>query len=78
MGAFGQKSKICSFGPKSKKLYLGWEERLREEVKVLVDENKEAGPYTEDFNGAGLAGGIYIYKIQAGSFAESKKMVLLK
>ena len=48
------------------------------EVKELVNGELSAGEHTVDFNAANLASGTYIYRIQAGSFVESKKMVLLK
>jgi hypothetical protein len=43
-----------------------------------VDEYKPAGSYEIEFNGSNLASGIYLYKLQAGSFVETKKMVYLK
>ena len=55
---------------------------LGNEVATLVNEEKPAGSYEVDFNastsGRGLASGIYYYKLQAGSFTETKKMILLK
>ena len=47
-------------------------------VKTLVNEFKEAGSYDIQFNGAGLASGVYFYRIEAGDFVDSKKMVLVK
>jgi hypothetical protein len=51
---------------------------LGEEVTTLVNEEKTAGNYTVEFNAANLPSGIYFYRIQAGSFVETKKMVLMK
>jgi hypothetical protein len=48
------------------------------EVKELINGELSAGDHTVDFNAANLASGAYIYRIQAGNFVESKKMVLLK
>jgi hypothetical protein len=48
------------------------------EVKVLVNEFKQAGYYTIDFNGSNFASGVYFYRIQSGSFISVKKMVLVK
>ncbi len=50
------------------------------EVKTLVDENMQARSqaYTVTFNAAGYSSGIYFYKMTAGSFSETRKMVLLK
>jgi hypothetical protein len=43
-----------------------------------MDEYKPAGSYEIRFNASNLASGIYLYKLQAGSFVETKKMVYLK
>jgi len=51
---------------------------LGERVMTLVDEEKSAGRYEMRINASHLASGIYFYQIQAGDFAESKKMLLLK
>lgn len=48
------------------------------EVATLVNENKISGNYTVDFNASGLASGIYYYTITAGSFSETRKMILMK
>ena len=51
---------------------------LGKEIATLVNEEKPAGNYEVDWNASGLPSGIYFYKLQAGSFAETKKMVLLR
>jgi hypothetical protein len=38
----------------------------------------KAGNYERIFNANGLASGVYLYRLTAGSFAETKKFVLLK
>ena len=47
-------------------------------VATLVDEYKPAGDYEIEFNAAKYTSGIYFYRLQAGSFVETKKMILLK
>ncbi|MBN8572021.1 MAG: T9SS type A sorting domain-containing protein [Ignavibacteria bacterium] len=47
-------------------------------VVNLVNENKQAGYYTLEFNGANLSSGMYFYRIEAGEFSAVKKMVLVK
>jgi hypothetical protein len=51
---------------------------LGNEIVTLVNEEKPAGSYEINFNAANLSSGIYFYKLQAGSFVETKKMVLMK
>jgi len=56
---------------------------LGNEIATLVNEKKTAGTYEVEFNSNSialnnLASGIYIYKITAGDFVSSKKMILLK
>ncbi|MCU0344177.1 MAG: T9SS type A sorting domain-containing protein [Ignavibacterium sp.] len=51
---------------------------LGKEIATLVNEEKPAGSYEVDFNAAGLSSGIYFYKLSAGRFVETKKMIYLK
>lgn len=51
---------------------------LGREVKTLVNEVKQAGRYTVEFNGSGFASGIYFYRIQTGNFVQVKRMVMIK
>ncbi|MFH1195761.1 MAG: T9SS type A sorting domain-containing protein [bacterium] len=51
---------------------------LGKEVATLVDEVKEAGTYQIEFDGSGLASGIYFYKMTAGNFSDIKKCAILK
>jgi photosystem II stability/assembly factor-like uncharacterized protein len=48
------------------------------EVSVLVNEDISAGSYSVDWNAAAYPSGVYFYRITAGEFIETKKMVLLK
>jgi subtilisin family serine protease len=51
---------------------------LGREVATLVNEVKEPGTYTVQFSGSGLASGVYFYRLQAGTYVETRKLLLLK
>ncbi len=51
---------------------------LGREVTTLVNEQKVSGRYEVNFNASHLASGVYIYKLQAGDYNNSKKMLLVK
>jgi hypothetical protein len=51
---------------------------LGEEVVTLISENLPAGKHQAEWNPHGLAGGIYFYRLRAGGFVETKKLVLIK
>ncbi len=51
---------------------------LGKEIATLINEQKEAGKHELDFDASGLNSGVYFYKIEAGSFIETKKMILMK
>jgi hypothetical protein len=48
------------------------------EASRLVDEYKQAGIYSIIFNSAGLASGVYFYKLNTDEFSETKKMLIVK
>ena len=60
------------------KVVLKVYDMLGEEVATLVNEQKPAGIYEVDFDGSSLPSGVYIYRLTAGSFSDSKKLILLK
>ncbi|WP_337873093.1 reprolysin-like metallopeptidase [Ignavibacterium sp.] len=51
---------------------------LGNEVVTLVNEYREAGVYKIEFDASNIPSGMYVYKLSAGSFSASKKMVLIK
>ncbi|NNG27829.1 MAG: T9SS type A sorting domain-containing protein [Ignavibacteriaceae bacterium] len=51
---------------------------LGNEVNILVNEIKSGGSHSVTFEGGKLTSGIYIYRLQAGNFTETNKMLLLK
>jgi hypothetical protein len=48
------------------------------EVSVLVNGNQNAGSHSAILNASSLTSGIYFYKLEAGNFTETKKMILMK
>ena len=51
---------------------------LGREIATIVSEEMPAGSYSRQWNASELSSGIYFYRIQAGNFIETKKLVLLK
>jgi hypothetical protein len=51
---------------------------LGREVVKLINEELLAGKYSKQWDASGLTSGVYFYRIQAGSFSETKKLILLK
>jgi len=68
------KYQIPSDGFTSLKIY----DLLGREVGVLVNEEKRAGSYQVRFNGSSLSSGVYIYRLQSGSYTCAKKLILIK
>jgi len=51
---------------------------LGHNVATLVNEKQNAGSYRISFEGRNLSSGVYFYKLDAGEFSETKRMILLK
>ncbi len=51
---------------------------LGQEIALLVNETLPAGVYKQSFDAANLPAGIYFYRLEAGSFSDIRKMMLLK
>jgi hypothetical protein len=51
---------------------------LGQQIRTLVNESEQAGFKSVSFDGSNLASGVYFYRINAGSFNDVKKMILLK
>jgi hypothetical protein len=64
--------------PKSGHVTIKIYDTLGREVCILIDSEKSAGNYNIKFNTSNLASGVYLYKMQAGEFTETKKLVLIK
>ncbi len=68
------KYQIPSTGNVMLKLY----DMLGREVAMLVNEHKSPGTYTMTWDASGHSSGIYFYRLTAGSFVETKKLVLVR
>lgn len=64
--------------PKDGHVILKIYDTLGREVASLVNEFKTAGKYNVTFNASNLASGMYIYRIAANGYTDSKKMILTK
>jgi len=64
--------------PKSSRVTLKIFNTLGEELETLVNEEKPTGTYELSWNAANLPSGVYFYRLQAGSFVQTRKMILLK
>jgi hypothetical protein len=51
---------------------------LGEAVSTLVNEELNVGTYTTQWNGSGVASGVYFYRLIAEDFVDTKKLLLLK
>jgi hypothetical protein len=51
---------------------------LGSEIGEIADKEFSAGSHSINFNAANLTSGVYFYRIEAGSFVQSKKMILMK
>ncbi|MCX6164968.1 MAG: T9SS type A sorting domain-containing protein [Ignavibacteriae bacterium] len=78
---FNPVTKINYELPKDGRVKLVIYDILGREIKTLVNELKQAGRYTIEFNGNNFASGVYFYRIQVEggkTYTAVKKMVLIK
>lgn len=64
--------------PKSGKVTIKVYNSIGKEVATLVDSYKESGNYEVTFDAASLASGVYFYKMTAGEFTQTRKLLLMK
>jgi hypothetical protein len=64
--------------PKESRVLLKVFNILGQEVATLVDEVKRPGRYSVQWNAGNVASGMYLYRLRAGEFVKTKKLVLLK
>ncbi len=64
--------------PASGNIKLVVYDELGREIRVLIEGALQPGIYNIDFDGTGLTSGVYFYKLTAGDFTQTKKMILSK
>jgi Secretion system C-terminal sorting domain len=64
--------------PMSSEVRLSVYDMLGREVSVLVNEKRDAGIHEVQFEASHLASGVYLYRLQAGSYAGTRKLVLVR
>ena len=72
-------STTIRFGlPERSRVRLTVYNALGEQVAQLIDGDREAGYYSVTFDAVGLASGVYFYRITAGAFVETKRLLLIR
>jgi len=75
---FNPSTSICYSLPNRSHVTLSVYNTLGQQVAQLVNEESESGYHEVQFNATNLASGIYFYRLQAGTFVETKRLLLLK
>jgi hypothetical protein len=72
-------STIIRYGlPLRSQVALNIYNTLGQQVATLVNRNEEAGYHSVRFDGSNLASGVYFYRLQAGTYVETRKLLLLR
>lgn len=66
--------RIAEFGLVKLTIY----DAVGKEIAIIVNEEMQPGSYSVDWDASNYPSGVYFYKLESGSFVESKKMVLIK
>jgi photosystem II stability/assembly factor-like uncharacterized protein len=75
---FNPSTKIKYSVPQSSQVQIKVFDVLGNEIATLLDEEKSIGTYELTWNASSLPSGVYFYQLRAGSYIETKKMLLLK
>ena len=75
---FNPSTKIKFAVPEKSNVLIKVYDILGSEVATLVNEEMDAGWYENNFNAAGLSSGVYLFRMEAGSYVSTKKMILLR
>jgi hypothetical protein len=75
---FNPSTQITFSVPKATDVTLKIYDILGQEIATVVNERKQPGEYNVTWNAEGVPSGVYFYRIVAGEFIETKKMVLIR
>ena len=75
---FNPTTRIAFDLPESSEVRLSVFDMLGRQVAVIVNERMTAGTHSVQFDASNLSSGMYLYRIQAGSFTQTQKMMLIK
>lgn len=75
---FNPQTKIRYGIPENAYVKLVVFDNMGHEIRTLVNQNQLAGNYIVNFNAANLASGTYFYRIEAGEFIQSRRMLVIK
>ena len=64
--------------PQSSTVTLTVIDLLGRELAMIVNERLPAGSYTRQWNAAGLSSGVYFYRLNAGDYVETRKLLLIR
>ncbi|MCX8056009.1 MAG: T9SS type A sorting domain-containing protein [Ignavibacteria bacterium] len=64
--------------PSKEKVELSVYNLLGQKIKTLINKELEAGYHYVEFDASDLSGGVYLYKIKAGNYSATKKMIFIK
>src|SRR4030095_1512086 len=64
--------------PHQGNVHLAIYDIMGKEMEVIVNENLQPGTYEIEWNATNFASGVYYYRITAGDFSETKKLILIK
>jgi hypothetical protein len=75
---FNPTTKIEYAVPTMQKVILRLYDVLGREVRTLVNEQQSPGVYRVEVNAEGMASGVYFYRLEAGPFVQTRRMLVLK
>jgi hypothetical protein len=75
---FNPSTNIIFSIPKRSFVFLKVFDLVGREVATIVSEDLSAGDYSRQWTAVNISTGVYFYRLQAGSFTETKKLIILK